>query len=317
MPMKRTTMATLCALCVVLAAATLSCSSSANTQARQAKPAPPPIEFLGAWGAKGTGPGLLGNPRSIATDSFGDVYIADAGTPTRFVHKFKRDGHPLFSFEPMAPIHDPCAVAVDSGGAIYVLECGVGALYMFFPDGTLMHTIRGGLFAPAKPSSVAVDFVGRIYVSDAHAKRILMFMSTGRLLGAMNGSAEFKADQIATGPNGDIFVCDSSRDWFAHISPTGSIQNEWTWTSENVSTADHLFLTVTRASVIVLIGNAAAPSLRIFAYDGSEKWKGTLASLDPLLANVTPKGIAATSDGEFFVLDADGPRVLRFHLNLQ
>jgi hypothetical protein len=314
MPTKGTTTAVFCALCLAVTAATLSCSSSAKSQAPGAKLA---IEFLGAWGPKGIGPGLLGNPRSIATDSFGDVYIADAGTPTRFVHKFKRDGHPLFSFEPMAPIHDPCAITVDSGGAIYVLECGVGALYLFFPDGTLMHTIRGGLFAPGKPSSVAVDDVGRIYVSDAHAKRILMYISTGRLLGAMNGSAQFKADQIATGPNGDIFVCDSSRNWFAHISPAGSIQNEWTWTAENVSGTEHFFLAVTRTKVVVLTGNAAAPSLRIFAYDGSEKWKGTLASLDPLLANVTPKGIAATSDGEFFILDTDAPRVLRFRLNVQ
>ena len=68
---------------------------------------------------------------AIAIDAFAAVYLADAGTPDRFINKFTRGGHPLQSFEPMAQIRNPCAAAVDRGGAIYVLECSAGVLYLF------------------------------------------------------------------------------------------------------------------------------------------------------------------------------------------
>jgi DNA-binding beta-propeller fold protein YncE len=309
--------AALSVLSLAVIASSIGCSSSAISQAPAAKPAPPPIEFLGAWGTKGTGPGLLGNPRSVATDTFGDVFIADAGTPTRFVHKFKRDGHPLLSFEPLAAIHNPCGAAVDSGGAIYILECGAGALYLFFPDGTLMHGIRGGLAAPAKPSSVAVDDAGRIYVGDARLKRILMYSPRGRLLGSLNANGQFKADQIATGPNGDIFVCDSSRNWIARISFDGAVQKEWTVLAQGEGENERCFLAVTKNSVVVLRQFNSAPVLHIFSYEGVEKLAGAISGFDPFLANVTAVGIAATGDGEFFILDATAPRVLRFRLNAQ
>src|SRR5271168_4937965 len=86
---------------------TASCSaifsgcSSSTTKAFQTKPAPPPIEFLGAWGVKGNGPGTLDDPRSIAVDDFAAVFIADVGKPDRFIHKFTRGGHPRQSFTPL------------------------------------------------------------------------------------------------------------------------------------------------------------------------------------------------------------------------
>ena len=59
--------------------------------------APPPFEFLGAWGDKGEGPGKLDGPVAFAVDVLGNVFFADPGAG--FVHKFESKGTPLLSFE--------------------------------------------------------------------------------------------------------------------------------------------------------------------------------------------------------------------------
>ncbi len=312
-------------LAVALGLFSSGCSTSAKESLSRAKQAPPPIEFLGAWGAKGTGPGMLADPRTIAADAFGEVYIVDAASTSRFIQKFTRDGHPLFSFEPSAPIQNPCASAVDLGGSIYVLECGPNSLLVFLRDGKFTHGIRGGLGSPARPSSVTVDNEGRIYVAESHGKRILRYTPRGSLLGAWGGKgtgpgATLHADQIAASLEGALFVCDSDRGWIARISSSGIVQKEWTLPSSadgsGFGAAGHCSLAVTRTSVIALTGPSSAPVLHVFGYDGQEKLSKPLQDLDPSLASVTCAGIAAMADGEFFILDSAAPRVLHLRLNL-
>jgi DNA-binding beta-propeller fold protein YncE len=313
--------ATALLLAISFALAFSGCSSSATADLSTKTPALPPIEFLGAWGAKGVGPGLLADPRTIATDAFGEVYIADVGSSARFIHKFTRDGRPLLSFEPLAPIHNPCATAVDLGGAIYSLECGPGALYIFKPEGDLLRSIRGGLGTPAHPSSVTVDNEGRIYVAESHSKKIMRYTPRGSLLGAWGGKgtglgADLHADQIVSALDGTLFVCDSDRGWVARISSSGLVQKEWTLTPLTLGSERHCSLAVTKTSVVVLAGSASAPVLHVFSYDGQEKFTKPLQDLDPALATITCAGIAAMQDGEFFILDSAAPHVLHFRLNL-
>jgi len=298
------------------------CSSS-GTKALQTKPAPPPIEFLGAWGTKGDGPGTLNDPRSIATDDFAAVYIADVGKPDRFIHKFTRGGHPLQSFVPIAALHDPCASAVDHGGAIYVLECSTGVLYTFLEDGTLLHGIHTGLNSTQKPLSLAIDSDGRIYIATSRSKRVMMFTPRGGSIGALGGKLPkpqppVTADQIAVGPDGALYVADSARRWIAHVSSDGTTQNSWTWNSDVTPSAsdDGCVLAVTPKYVVILSNIASAPTLHIFnPTDGQEKLSKPLQDIDPLLSHLEIKGMAATPDGELLILDAAAPRVLRFRLN--
>jgi sugar lactone lactonase YvrE len=310
------------------------CSASSGREAPQAKPAGPPIEFLGAWGAKGNGPGLLDQPRSIATDDFAAVYLADAGAPDRFINKFTRGGHPLQSFEPNTQIKNPCAGAVDHGGAIYVLECGAGVLYLFSPEGKFIHAIRGGITASAKPSSVAVDYGGRIYIAESGAKKVLTYTPQGHLLGALGATKStpnnfIGADQIAAGPEGGVYVSDSARHWIARISSDGSVQNSWTWVPSGTASSSDTsitakspsnptcYLTVTQKFVVLFEGPPASAAIHVFALDGQELRYALLQDVDPSLTNISLGGVASTPDGEIVLLDTGAPRVLRFRLNLQ
>jgi hypothetical protein len=317
-------------LCVALWGA--GCSASADRKAHQAKPAPPLIEFIGQWGTKGIGPGLLDQPRAIATDEFAAVYLADAGVPSHFINKFTRGGHPLQSFEPTTQIKNPCAGAVDRGGAIYVLECGAGVLYLFSPEGKFLHSIRGGITASAKPSSVAVDNDGRIYVAESGSKRVLTYTPLGHMLGSLGAKKTtpnnfIGADQVAASPDGGVYVSDSARQWIARIASDGSIENSWTWTwtaeennqpGTNVSDSKNKemsYLAVTPKYVVLFTHSPSAPSIHVFSPDGREEHFAFLKDLDSSLAGVIVGGVAVTPDGELVVLDTAVPRVLRFRLN--
>src|SRR6266849_1340350 len=150
--------------------------SCSGTQEPVPKPVPPPLEYLGEWGAPGTEPGKLLEPVGIATDDVGNVYIADRGS--RFVTKFDSGGHPLLSFQISGR---PTGIAVDSGGAMYVSTEDPPSLQIFFPEGDFYRQFPG---TPAhrfgKPGGVAVDQDGNFFVADSATNNIDKFNPRGR-----------------------------------------------------------------------------------------------------------------------------------------
>src|SRR5580692_2642659 len=91
-----------------------------KTEAQSAKPpVPHPLQYVEAWGMKGSEAGRLNQPTSITTDALGNIFIADAGS--HFVHKFAPQGTPLLSFQDDW-IKSPQSIAVDRGGGIYTAD---------------------------------------------------------------------------------------------------------------------------------------------------------------------------------------------------
>jgi hypothetical protein len=317
--MRATVPAVILAIATSFSTAITGCSSSV-TNALQAKPAPPLIEFLGAWGTKGNGPGTLDDPRSIATDDFAAVYIADVGHPDRFIHKFTRGGHPRQSFTPLVKFQDPCAAAVDHSGMIYVLDCSSGVLYTFLLQEAMMQHSMRTLPAKQKPVSFAVTDDGRIYVASREAA-VTMFNPRGGRIGPLGKSVReglVFADQVATAPDNTIYAARCTQPFVEQIASDGSTRNEWLQNAGVPKPADDdtCFLAATQKYIAVLANVPSAPVLRIFALNEKhEKLSKPLLEIDPSLTNLNIKGMAATSDGDLLILDAAAPRVLRFRLN--
>jgi hypothetical protein len=301
-------------------AALFSGCSGSTTRAQQTKPAPPLIEYLGAWGTKGSGPGMLDDPRSIATDDFSAAYIADVGKPDRFVNKFTRGGHPLQSFSPTVKFQDPCATAVDHGGMIYVLDCSSGVLYTFLlQEATIQHSIHT-VTAKQKPVSFAVTDDGHIYVASREAP-VTVFNPRGGRIGPLGKSLKeglVIADQVAAAPDNTIYAVRCTQPFVEQLASDSSTVNQWVRNTAVSGAAenDTCFLAASQKYIALLANVPSAPVLRIFAVaEKHEKLSKLLSEIDPSLTNLNIKGMAATQDGDLLILDATAPRVLRFRLN--
>lgn len=286
------------------------------TSQQTAPPAPPPMQILGEWGQAGDGPGKMNVPVSLATDSNGLVYIADAASG--FVNKFDWNGQALYSFN-HPRMKRPSGIAIDGGGAIYVADYSAERVFIFSPDGRLMREIRGGPGRPFRgPAGIAVDREGFIYVLEFDGARVQKFNRRGRFVAAWGkeghgeGEFDFPAD-IAVGPDGYLYVADTHRPRVQKFTLAGQFVAAWgTAGSEPGGIAEATGLVVTDRFVFV----ADAHNLRVQAWS----LEGSLRHTDPLgesfrSAYETPTDVAIGRDGELLVLDPAKPRVLRVKVN--
>jgi DNA-binding beta-propeller fold protein YncE len=292
------------------------------------KPLPPPLEYLGQWGVPGDGPGQLNRPVSIATDALGKVYIADAGRGVAFIHKFDREGHPLLSFVPGEDAQSPCSIAVDRGGAIYLGDCHSGSLSIFYPDGSPLRSIRRGPSGRWQgPEGLAVDDEGNIFVVESRADRIAKLSPSGRVVKTWgkrgSGPGEFSGpSKVAVGPDGNLYVADIMGHRIQKFTRDGVYLAAWDcpFTKGTPLGGSAVYgLAVSEKYVIVSDSRnakAGKPFVRFWALDGEPKLTETFANRPELQPPPVPADVAVSPRGELLVLDAAGPRVLRFRINL-
>ncbi len=290
---------------------TLAC---ATTQP-PAPPLPPPMQVLGEWGQPGDGPGQMNVPVSLAADSDGLVYVADAGSG--FVNKFDWNGQALHSFS-HPRMQRPSGIAVDRGGAIYVADYSVERVFVFFPDGKLLREMRGAPSQPFRgPAGVAVDDDGFLYVLEFDAARIQKFDPRGGFVaawgkeGAGPGEFNFPAD-IAVGPDGLLYVADTHSARVQKFTRDGEFLATWETAAQPGALADATGIAVTDKWVFV----ADSLAMRVQAWDLTGAPRHTDALGDSFRdAYETPTDVAIGKSGELLVLDPARPRVLRVRVN--
>lgn len=288
-----------------------------QAQSPPPKPALPPLEFLGAWGIRGDGPGQLSGPAGIAVDSVGNVFISDRSS--KFIHKFNPDGHPLQSFQDPS-IKDPLGIAIDHGDAIYVSDCKLNAIQIFLFSADRFLTIRGAAsHRLVCPSQVAVSVDGLIFAIDNDGHRIQKFNARGRWLkswgkkGSTPGEIG-RATAVAVGADNLLYVLDGGNRRVQRFTLGGEFVSQWE--IPLAAGADNpnwlTGLVVSRESV--LVANARAGTIDVWTLDGQRKFESNVA--DRLHAEqLHTLHLALSPRGELLVLDVDGARVLRFRIN--
>ena len=197
-------------------------------------------------------------PRAVATDSAGNVYVADksnhtirkitpSGAVTTLAGVCGSGGH---ADGPGNTAHfkDPMGVAVDSKGNVIVADKSNHAIRKVTPEG-VVSTLAGcvghaggadGVGSAVRfkdPTGVAVDSAGNIYVADNsnHAIRKispegLVTTLAGKLgeAGHADGSgssARFKDPYgVAADGAGNVYVADKSNQVIRKISPAGLVE---------------------------------------------------------------------------------------------
>jgi hypothetical protein len=278
--------------------------------------APPPFEFLGVWGDKGQGPGKLDAPIAFAPDSLGHIFFADPAAG--FVHKFESKGTPLLSFEDSRVRH-ASGIAVDSGGAIYILDAQRGTILIFFPDGTFLRALSS---APQRTFSgalgISTDDQGNLYVPDPAKLRVLKFDNRGRLVKTWPApqkaaSTDERPSWVSAAADGTVFVAYFKTGRVEKFSSDGS----WitTWTAANTSSTEtDALASLAIAGEVVLTLAPSSPEIRVWTSDGQNKLD---VNLGENLGTIAAPQIAVTPQAELLVFDPSAPKVFRFRMHLR
>jgi uncharacterized protein (TIGR03437 family) len=246
---------------------------------------------------------LLWQVEGVATDTWGNLYIADAAdhrirkiTPSGIITTVAGNGHAGFSGDggpaEFAQLRAPYGLVVDRGGNLFIADLGNARIRRITPQG-IISTVAGGGVTPAaqadgqpatsvaltSPRNVATDFYGRVYFSDFGGNRVYQITDTGKLvLVAGTGEAGFSGDggpalrAKLNAPAG--IAVDAASNLYVADSGNGRVRK------------------ISRGLISTLGGGGAA---------------GATSSVPVSM----PAGLAIDPDGSLFIADIGGNQILR------
>ena len=138
------------------------------------------------------------DPRSLAVDPAGDVYVADHGT--RQVRKVDQFGRTRpWSWTPDGVT--PSEVAVRADGTVVVLDAASGRVYEMDKSGRPLASWDSGVHRPMGLAAHGTT----TYFGDNEQRQLLAFGPGGRLAGSAYGWSGPVA-AVGTGPHGELYV---------------------------------------------------------------------------------------------------------------
>ncbi|HEV8611473.1 MAG TPA: flippase activity-associated protein Agl23 [Thermoanaerobaculia bacterium] len=172
----------------------------------------PPARIVGE---PGSGPGQFAEPRGLAADARGNLYVAD--TKNNRIQAFDSNGRFVRSFGSAGSadgqLKEPGGVAVDSDGSLLVADTWNHRIARFGADGSWLGAFvdgERGFFGP-RAVVIARDSV---YVADTGNKRIVRFDKQWKRVSdwgtAGNGPGQFvEPVGLAADAAGNVYVADT------------------------------------------------------------------------------------------------------------
>ncbi len=194
------------------------------------------MHALGTFGSKGSGDGQLLNPKGIACNEYGDVYVVDTGNDriARFFNngkkvKFIRNIGGSGS-EP-GKFNKPSYAALDSTGKIYVTDSGNNRIQVFSKSGGYLYSI-GQEKGISNPQGICVCDEGErysgyknnfIYIIDGNYNRVMKFDLKGNLAQAIRVNEilgkNVKITTLEQDYYGNIYMVDNLNSQIYKFSP--------------------------------------------------------------------------------------------------
>ena len=251
----------------------------------------------------------LNSPYDVATDTPGNLYIADQGNyRIRRVGQdgriatlagtgsccYSGDGGPAAS----AQLNTPFAVAADNSGNVYIADSNNSRVRRVAPNGTITTVVGNGDFnfygdaglatnaALNRPTGVALDGSGNLYVADSGNHRV-------RKVGANQ-----VISTLAGGGTGDGGPAS-----FAGLNSPGATAKD---SAGNIYVADSWYHRIRKIAPNGLISTVAGTGIAGFSGDAGP---ATAAALN------FPRGVAVDTNGNLYLADASNNRVRKIATN--
>ena len=194
--------------------------------------------FVTKWGSDMVSDGKLYHPKGTATDSSGNIYVADSYN--KRIQKFTSDGTFITKWgndihtDGQFYLYYPSGVALDFLGNIYIAD-NHGRIQKFTSDGTFITkwgTSGSGDGQFSSPEGVAVDSAGNVYVADSGNNRIQKFSSDGTFITKWgtsgSGDGQFSSPEgVAVDAAGNVYVTDTYNHRIQKFSSDGMFITKW------------------------------------------------------------------------------------------
>ncbi|MCL4395235.1 MAG: TIGR03663 family protein [Chloroflexi bacterium] len=284
-------------------------------------------------GTEGAGQGQFENPRNLAFDAQGDMYVADSDNSR--VEKFDSTGKFLLAWGTKSPenaigpagtFSQIWGIAVDSSGDVYVadtwnhriekFDSNGKFITMWGSNGDTQGVAAGNPLLFYGPRSIAVDKQGDLYVTDTGNKRVVEFTPDGQPLGQYggvgSGNGQFQEPVgIAIGPDGSIYVADTWNQRIQKFDSNFNYVSQWpveAWDTQTVVNKPYLAVD---ANGNVFASDPEGARIMKFSSDGT--LLSVFGSLGTSLSSFNlPTGLAFDAQGNLYVADSGNQRILEF-----
>jgi DNA-binding beta-propeller fold protein YncE/4-amino-4-deoxy-L-arabinose transferase-like glycosyltransferase len=203
-------------------------------------------DFILQWGGYGLQKGQFIEPRAVAVDTEGRLYVADTGNHR--VQIFDGEGQLLQVWSGgNEAFVEPLAIAVDNHGDVLVLDSHTNWIQRFDAQGHYLGRFGGPLAGFFHARELAVDGQDNVYVADTGFSRIIKYSPDGIQLEVLGtqGSGEGQLMEpvgLAIDANGDIYVADVSNQRIQRLDVLGRYLDSWPLAPSESVNGTHLVL---------------------------------------------------------------------------
>jgi ABC-type spermidine/putrescine transport system permease subunit II/sugar lactone lactonase YvrE len=268
-------------------------------------------------GSRGTGPGELNKPRSVALDTNDNLYVVDM---TGRVQQFSPDGLFLSSWQmPQTDKGKPKGMCRDQDGNVVVLEPHYSRVNHFTPKGKLVaqwgtHGTNTGELA--FPRSVAVNSKGEIFVSEyGLTERVQCFSGQGqkwlRVIVGEGRDGFNRAEGLGVDAADRLYVADSCNHRVQVFSPEGKRLRSYGRPGTALGDLSYPYDVRVDPAGYQYVCEFGNSRVQIFdVRDQPVEIVGGVGSAPGRFSN--PWSIALDSHGNLYVADAGNHRVQKF-----